>query len=56
MVVKWYKIKIIALEEVEMSLHVAGHRKATQACKLVSQETSVSCLLTWECAISANIA
>lgn len=39
-----------------MSLQVAEHRKAAQASEVVSQETSVSCFLTRECAISANIA
>ena len=55
-VVKCYIIKIIVLEEVEMSLQIAGYSKAAQASEVVSQATFVSCFWTWECAISANTA
>lgn len=32
-------MKIIALEEVKISLQVTGHRKAAQASEVVSQKT-----------------
>lgn len=55
MTVKLHQFKILTLENVSMSLQVTGQRKAVQSSEAVLWETSASCLLTWECAISANI-